>query len=105
MHLGCVSQVPFGATVEYHPIPAKDISRLHQLGPKVLPGIFLGYVLHAGLIWKGHILVADIGIGGDRRFRTPRPKAQCKGIVDAAKKWKLHFPRMELEWKVSQDSF
>ena len=30
---------PFGAMVEYHPSPAKDISRLHQCGPKVSPGI------------------------------------------------------------------
>ena len=28
-----------------HPISAKDISRLHQCGPKVLPGKVLGYVL------------------------------------------------------------
>ena len=37
----------FGAMVENHPIPAKDLSRLHQFGKKVLPGIFLGYVLYA----------------------------------------------------------
>ena len=42
--------IPLGAMVEYHPISAKDISRLHQFGPKVLPGIFLG----------GDIMVADI---------------------------------------------
>ena len=41
--------IPFGAMVEYHPISAKDISRLHKFGPKVLPGIFLGYVLYAGV--------------------------------------------------------
>ena len=40
--------VPFGAMAEHHPLSAKDISRLHQFGPKVLPGIFLGYVLYAG---------------------------------------------------------
>ena len=40
--------ISFGAMVEYHPISAKDLSRLHQFGPKVLPGIFLGYVLYAG---------------------------------------------------------
>ena len=34
---------PFGAIVEYHTISAKDLSRLHQFGPKVLPGFFLGY--------------------------------------------------------------
>ena len=52
--------IPFGAMVEYHPISAKDISRLHQVGPKVLPGICLGYVLYAVRIWKGDIMVADI---------------------------------------------
>ena len=28
---------------KYHPISAKDQSRLHQYGKKVLPGIILGY--------------------------------------------------------------
>ena len=40
--------MPFGAMVEYHPISSKDISRLHHFGPKVLPGIFLGYALYEG---------------------------------------------------------
>ena len=38
--------IPFGATVEYHPSSAKDPSRLHQFGPKVLPRIFLCYAFH-----------------------------------------------------------
>ena len=33
--------------IEYHPISAKDLSRLHQFGKNVLPGIFLGHVLYA----------------------------------------------------------
>ena len=37
--------IPFGAMVEYHTISAKDISTLHQFRSRVLPGIFLGYVL------------------------------------------------------------
>ena len=45
---------------EYHPISAKDLSRLHQFGKQVLSDIFLGCALHAGRIWKGDILVADI---------------------------------------------
>ena len=49
-----------GAMVEYHPNSAKDLSRLHQLGPNVLPGILLGFALDVGGIWKGDILVADI---------------------------------------------
>ena len=46
--------------VQYHPIFGEDQSRLHQFGKKVLEGTFLGYALHAGGIWKGDILVADI---------------------------------------------
>ena len=52
--------IPFGAMVEYHPISANDLSRLHQFCPKVLPSIFLGYALYAEGIWKGDIMVADI---------------------------------------------
>ena len=46
--------------IEYYPISAKDQSRTHQFGKKVLPGLFLGYALYAGRIWKLDILVADI---------------------------------------------
>ena len=52
--------IPFGSMVEYHPIAAKDQSRLHQCGKQVLPGIFLGYAWCAGGIWKEGILVAEI---------------------------------------------
>ena len=50
----------FGSLVEYYPISAKDQSRIHQFGKKVLPGLFLRYALSAGGIWKGDIMVADI---------------------------------------------
>ena len=52
--------IPFGSLVEYHPITAKDQSRIHQFGKKVLPGLFLGYALYAGGIWKGDVLIADL---------------------------------------------
>ena len=52
--------IPFGSLVEYHPITAKDQSRIPQFGKKVLPGLFLGYALYAGGIWKGYVLVADL---------------------------------------------
>ena len=45
---------------EYHPITAKDQSRIHQFGKKVSPGLFLGYALYAGGIWNGDVLVADL---------------------------------------------
>ena len=41
--------IPFGSLVEKnYPISAKDQSRIHQFGKKVLPGLFLGYALNAG---------------------------------------------------------
>ena len=52
--------IPFGSLVEYYPISAKDQSRIHQFGKKVLPGLFVGYALYAEGLWKGDIMVADI---------------------------------------------
>ena len=52
--------IPFGSLVEYYAISAKDQSTIHQKGKKVLLGLFLGYALYAGEIWKGDILVADV---------------------------------------------
>ena len=52
--------IPFGSLYECHPITAKDQSRIHQFGKKILPGLFLGYALYAGRIWKGDILIADL---------------------------------------------
>ena len=46
--------IPFGS-----PITAKDQSRIHQFGKKVLPGLF-GYALYAEGIWKGDVLIADL---------------------------------------------
>ena len=60
--------IPFGAMVEYQPISAKDITRLHQFGPKVLPDIFIGYALHSGGIGKGDIMIADNRIWADGRI-------------------------------------
>ena len=52
--------IPFGALIEYHPVSAQEQPRLHQFGFKVLPGIFLGSVLHAVRIWKVDIMVGEI---------------------------------------------
>ena len=42
--------------VEYHPISAKDILRVHQFGTKVLSEKILSYVFCAEEIWNGNIL-------------------------------------------------
>ena len=73
--------IPFGSLVEYHPITAKDQSRIHQFGKKVLPGLFLGYALYVGRIWKGDTLVADI--------------ESCKGSHFSDTKWKIHILLVE----------
>ena len=43
--------IPFGSLVEYHPITAKDQSRIHQFGKKVLPGLFRRIRSVRGGIW------------------------------------------------------
>ena len=57
---GKVLQSRWKRLVEYHPITAKDQSRIHQFGNKVLPGLFLGYAVYARGTWKGDVLVADL---------------------------------------------
>ena len=52
--------IPFGALVEYLLTSERDKARIHQFGKKVLPGIFPGYAMIAGGIWKENILIADI---------------------------------------------
>ena len=68
--------------IEHHPISAKDQSRLHQFGKKVLPGVFQGCVLYAVSIWKGDILVPDIE-ELENLDALEIPKTQCKGSDNA----------------------
>ena len=42
---------------------SKDQSRLLHFGKKVLPGIFLGYAMSEGGIWKGDKIVLPIADG------------------------------------------
>ena len=64
----------------------------HQFGKKVLPGIFLSYVLNAGNLEGRHSSSRHWRVGADGRVWTPRPKAQCKGSVNAEEKWKICIP-------------
>ena len=50
--------IPFGSMVEYHPVSSRDQPRLHQFGKKVFLGIFLGHVLIAGNLERGHIMIS-----------------------------------------------
>ena len=51
--------IPFGAEIAYLPISQKDKARVHQMGDKLLPGIFIGYDVFAGGGWTGDLLVVD----------------------------------------------
>ena len=89
--------IPFGSLVEYQPFTAKDQSRIHQFGKKVLPGLFLEYALYAGGIWKGDILVADI-----QELETMdaseiylKKRLNAKEVIFTKEKGKLIFPVAE----------
>ena len=84
--------IPFGSLVEYHPITAKDQSRIHQFGKKVLPGLFLGYALYAGGIWKGDVLIADLEeVGNDGRIGNLLEKTQCERGDISQRKRRIYF--------------
>ena len=90
--------IPFGSLVQYHPITAKDQSRIHQFGKKVLPGMFRGYALYAGGIWKGDILVADIEeleTMDASEIYSKRLNAKRGDI--SQRKWKFYFFQSQME--------
>ena len=85
--------IPFGSLVEYYLISAKDQSRIHQFGKKVSPGLFLGYALYAGGIWKGDILVADIEDLQTMDASEIYPKRlNAKEVIFPKEKGKFIFP-------------
>ena len=85
--------IPFGSLVEYHPITAKDQSRIHQFGKNVLPGLFLGYALYAGGIWKGDVLVADLEeLETMDASEIYSKKTQCERGDISQRKRRIYFP-------------
>ena len=51
--------IPLGAAIKYLPITFKDKAKCHKLGTKLLSGIFMGYVQHAGGGWQGDLKIID----------------------------------------------
>ena len=70
--------IPFGSLVEYHPITAKDQSRTHQFGKKVLPGLFLGYALYAGEFVRVTYWLQTL-----RSWKTMDASEICSGRLNA----------------------
>ena len=85
--------IPFGSLVQNHPITAKDQSRIHQFGKKVLPGLFLGYALYAEGIWKGDVLVADLEVLDASEIYSKRLNA--KEVIFPKEKGEFIFPITE----------
>ena len=85
--------IPFGSLVEYHSITSKDQSKIHQFGKNVLPGLFLGYALYAGRIWKGDVLIADLEeLETMDASEIYSKKTQCqRGDISQSKK-RIYFP-------------
>ena len=83
---------PFGSLVEYYPVSAKDQSRIHPFGKTVSLGLFLGYALYAGGIWKGDVLIADF-----EELETMDASEICserlnaKEVIFPLRHWKINF--------------
>ena len=92
--------------VEYHPSSPKDQSRIHQFGKKVLLGIFLGYELIAGGIWKGDILIADLEDWErlDASNIYPR-RINLKGVLISQKKEEFKIPIEDGTAKLSRRDY
>ena len=85
--------IPFGSLVEYYHISAKDQSRIHQFGKKVLLGLFFGYALYAGGIWKGDVLVADVEeLETMDASEIHSKRLNAKEVNISQRKWKIHIP-------------
>ena len=90
--------IPFGSLVEYHPISAKDQSRIHQFGKKVLPGLFLGYALYAGRISKGGITVEDIEeLETMDASENTQKRLNAKEVIFHTKNGKFIFSRPQMD--------
>ena len=83
--------IPFGAKVQYHPISKRDSSRNHQFGQKVLPGIFLGYVLVAGGFWKGDVDSRPGRFGKVGRIRNLLRRINAREVLIRQKRWWISF--------------
>ena len=51
--------IPFGSTVYYTSTSKNVDDKRQKLGPRLIPGIFVGYKLYPGGIWRDEYLVLD----------------------------------------------
>ena len=84
--------IPFGSLVEYHLTTAKDQSRIHQFGKKVFPGLFLGYALYAGGIWRVTYWLQTLRSWKRWAHRKSTQKNNAKEVIFPKEKGKFILP-------------
>ena len=83
--------IPFGSLVEYYAISAKDQSRIHQFGKKVLPGLFLGYALYAREFGRVTYWLQTLRSWKRWTHLNSTRKTQCERGDISQRKWKIYF--------------
>ena len=84
--------IPFGSMIEYHPISAKDLSRPHQFGKSVLPGMLPRLCLACEVnLDRRHFGRRLSGVGKDGRISNPRLETQ------RPKWWTISYSRSHME--------
>ena len=79
--------IPFAALVFFRPIPPVMVA-LPEMAPRGIPGIFVGYKLQPGCIFKGQYLVVDIrDFDGSKSGRVR--VQQVKEIVLPETEWEF----------------
>ena len=94
--------IPFGSMIKYHPISAKDLSRLHQFGKKILPGIFLACALIAGEFGKEIFWLQKLRNRKSWTHQQLSSKNQCERSIDTTKGEEFKFQTADGTAKVSR---
>ena len=78
--------IPFGSLVENYRISAKDQSRIHQFGKKVLLGLFLGYCSGKNVYLPVFCFEGLISEFPKFTYRIPSPRASFSSQVKKNRK-------------------
>ena len=74
--------IPYAAMVEYHPIPVRDQSRLHQFGENVIPGIFSRARIDGGIMERRHSDCGRFGkVGRIYNLSSNNQRERCIDIT------------------------
>jgi hypothetical protein len=99
-------QLPFGCTIDFLPSPVHDTRSKFE--PRAIPGVFLGYRLGSGGIWRNEFYVVSLVdlaavLKGERKMTAQivREVVRDNAIIFPAVEWFAHRTRT-LEGAASQ---